>query len=494
MSAPAARSPHPSQMLAASALALVVCAATWALYGVLLPALCLLGDLTLSPMALGGLLAAPLLTGGLLRAPVSALSARFGGSAVLAALTLTAALAALCVSAAHTAWGFALAGLGLGVAGAGFAAASASVSAWYPRHAQAPALATLGACCVGVAFTAVIAPAALTQLEIWRTLPRLYAAALALVAALLWLRAPNWAQPDARHTLTWARWLRPLRRARAWRFGLYYALTLGGFAALAQWLTPYGVAVYSLSLTQAAALVAALAVAVALGRFAGERLSERWGARAVMGWVLRLIGAAAALLLIEHVSLDLPAQPISARNITSSAHPMTQAPTDCADAGRWHVCRQDAPTATDGGDAAQAPRPITRGVVRVGLWVDAWLFAALVGVVGFALGVGQAAVYKHIPEYFPDEADVVRAWVGALGFFGGGLFAALFGLLLAVTGVWSSAWALLCALSLGCLTWMRAVIRRMQAAHAPIIQRQIDDKAPGEVHTVIARAQRPTHL
>ncbi|MEZ5161064.1 MAG: hypothetical protein R2709_10225 [Marmoricola sp.] len=46
-------------------------------------------------------------------------------------------------------------------------------------------------------------------------------------------------------------------------------------------------------------------------------------------------------------------------------------------------------------------------------------FALVVFVLGCAMGVGKAAVYKHIPDYFPDNVGPVGGLVGMLGGLGG---------------------------------------------------------------------------
>jgi NNP family nitrate/nitrite transporter-like MFS transporter len=60
-------------------------------------------------------------------------------------------------------------------------------------------------------------------------------------------------------------------------------------------------------------------------------------------------------------------------------------------------------------------------------------FAILVFFLGVAMGIGKAAVYKHIPEYFPDNVGSVGGLVGMFGGLGGFVLPLLF----AYTKVWS---------------------------------------------------------
>ena len=64
----------------------------------------------------------------------------------------------------------------------------------------------------------------------------------------------------------------------------------------------------------------------------------------------------------------------------------------------------------------------------------------LVILIGISWGIGKAAVYKHIPEYFPNEVGVVGGMVGLIGGLGGFVGPIIFGYLLNYTGLWTSSW------------------------------------------------------
>lgn len=89
------------------------------------------------------------------------------------------------------------------------------------------------------------------------------------------------------------------------------------------------------------------------------------------------------------------------------------------------------------------------------------VFAILVIIMGIIWGIGMAAVYKHIPDYFPEEVGVVGGMVGVLGGLGGFVCPILFGYLLEGTGMWSSSWILMFFLSTICLIWMHRMIQKM---------------------------------
>ena len=74
-------------------------------------------------------------------------------------------------------------------------------------------------------------------------------------------------------------------------------------------------------------------------------------------------------------------------------------------------------------------------------------------VLGTIWGIGKAAVYKLIPDYFPEEVGVVGGMVGVLGGLGGFVCPIVFGYLLEWTGLWTSCWMFMLALSVVCLVF-----------------------------------------
>jgi MFS transporter, NNP family, nitrate/nitrite transporter len=89
-------------------------------------------------------------------------------------------------------------------------------------------------------------------------------------------------------------------------------------------------------------------------------------------------------------------------------------------------------------------------------------FIVLVFVLGFFMSLGKAAVYKHIPVYYPDNVGAVGGLVGMIGGLGGFVLPLLFGYLNDVTGIWSSCFAALFVLVAVALGWMHTAVLRMQ--------------------------------
>lgn len=104
---------------------------------------------------------------------------------------------------------------------------------------------------------------------------------------------------------------------------------------------------------------------------------------------------------------------------------------------------------------------LARGQTHVYFQANMWVFTFLVFAAGIVMGIGKAAVYKHIPDYFPNDVGVVGGLVGVLGGLGGFVCPILFGYLLKGTGLWTSCWLFLALISIACLIWMHLVILKM---------------------------------
>jgi NNP family nitrate/nitrite transporter-like MFS transporter len=83
-------------------------------------------------------------------------------------------------------------------------------------------------------------------------------------------------------------------------------------------------------------------------------------------------------------------------------------------------------------------------------------------VLGFFMSLGKAAVYKHIPVYYPNNVGSVGGLVGMIGGLGGFVLPIAFGVLNDLTGIWTSCFMLLFLVAAGSLVWMHLAIRRME--------------------------------
>ena len=94
-------------------------------------------------------------------------------------------------------------------------------------------------------------------------------------------------------------------------------------------------------------------------------------------------------------------------------------------------------------------------------WADR-ASSSLIFVLGFFMSLGKAAVYKHIPVYYPKRCGAVGGLVGMIGGLGGFVLPIVFGVLNDLTGIWRAA-SCCCSLIVAvALIWMHVAIRQME--------------------------------
>jgi NNP family nitrate/nitrite transporter-like MFS transporter len=449
---------------------------------------------------MGWLIGIPVLTGSIFRLPVGVLTDKYGGRIVYTGVMLLSAGACFLASYADSFWGFFFAGLGFGIAGTSFAVGIAYTSIWFPSHQQGTALGIFGAGNAGAAVTSMVAPLLLgwlttggTNLDGWRNLPRLYAASLLIMAVVFWLFTFS-KKVDHGHELTLRERLAPLALVQVWRFGLYYFLVFGGFVALAQWLIPYYVNVYTVSVATAGFLASVFTLPSGVIRALGGWCSDRFGARTVMYWVLGGCAVASLALVVPRMDIYAPGEGIMADS-PGVVTEVTPTRIEIGEAG--YVLRPEPemetfddrtlvfPTsrywqesAVEPGQQVERRELIARGVTHIYFQANVWIFTGLAFIVGILMGIGKAAVYKHIATYFPKDVAVVGGIVGVLGGLGGFVCPILFGYLLRGTGLWTTCWMFFFVLSVVCLVWMQVVVRRMLSAKAPSYAEHIESPHP----------------
>ena len=249
--------------LTLSTLAFTICFACWMMNGVLITFLVDNNVYSWGPVEMSWLIGIPVLTGAIFRLPLGILTDKYGGRLVYGLLLIASAAPMYMVSWCDSYWSFILAGLGFGFTGTSFAVGIAFSSVWFSSGRQGTALGIFGAGNAGAALTSLGAPHVLNyltdngaHLEGWRNLPKMYAMVL-LVMGVVFLLLANTRLPQGSVGKTLIQRLQPLKSVRVWRFGLYYFFVFGGFVALAQWLIPYYVNAYSMTVVMAGALAAA---------------------------------------------------------------------------------------------------------------------------------------------------------------------------------------------------------------------------------------------
>jgi len=412
-----------TRALSMSTIAFTVCFAVWTIFSII--GVRIKSELGLSETEFGLLIGMPILTGSLVRIVLGVWTDRFGGRLVYTTTMLAAALATFLLAFATTYGEMLVAALGVGLAGGSFAVGVAYVSRFYPAARQGTALGIFGVGNVGAAVTKFVAPFVLVAWG-WQSVALIWAVALVIMAAVFWLTTED--DPVIRQRrLTGAAQPRsflqefaPLRDIRVWRFALYYFFAFGAFVALALWLPRYLIGVYGFDIAVAGMIGAAYSIPASIFRAYGGVLSDRIGARTVLYWTF-------AVSLICCAVLSLPAADYVVRGI--------------------------------------------EGPIAFHFEIAPIAFIAVTFVLGFFMSLGKAAVYKHIPVYYPQNVGAVGGLVGMIGGLGGFILPIVFGALNDLTGVWSSCFMLLCAIVAVSLAWMHLAIRKMQreAASTPVL-------------------------
>jgi Nitrate/nitrite transporter len=128
------------------------------------------------------------LTGALFRLPLGIWTDRFGGRIVMFILLLGCAVPLWLSSYAAALWQFLLLGLALGLVGASFAVGTPYTSRFFPKEKKGLRWAS-SAGVTGAAINMFVAPQLVASYG-WQSVPRVYAVALLVTAALFWL-APH---------------------------------------------------------------------------------------------------------------------------------------------------------------------------------------------------------------------------------------------------------------------------------------------------------------
>ena len=399
--------------LGLSTFAFTICFAVWTIFAII--GIEIKAELGLNDTQFGLLIGTPILTGSLVRLMLGIWTDQFGGRIVFPLTMLASAASTFLLSYSDNYYLMLLAALGLGLAGGGFAVGVAYVSKFYPLEKQGSALGFFGMGNVGAAVTKFLAPWVMVAIG-WQGVAQVWAGVLAVVAVLFYLLAKDDPEYAARKAggiapRSLKDQLEPLRNEQVWRFSLYYFFVFGAFVALALWLPNYMIGLYGIDVKVAGMLAATFSLSASLFRAYGGMLSDKYGAR-------RIMYATFGVSLVCLFMLSYPATDYVIHGIE--------------------------------GDIAFST---SMGLVP---------FVITVFVLGFFMSLGKAAVFKHIPVYYPNHVGAVGGLVGLVGGLGGFVLPIVFGAVSDLTGIWTSCFMVLFALVGVALAWMHIAIRQME--------------------------------
>ncbi len=400
-----------------STIAFTACFAVWMIFAII--GIQIKRDLGLSETQFGLLAGTPVLTGSLTRLVLGVWTDQYGGRRIFTVVMLAGALATFLLTFAQTYPQFLLAALGVGISGGSFAVGVAYVSRWFSPEKQGLALGIFGAGNVGAAVTKFAAPFVMVAMG-WKGVAYVWGGALAIMAVVFFLSTtedPVVAQRRLSHQKPKGFWaeLAPLKNVQVWRFSLYYFYVFGGFVGLSLWLPHYLIKVYHVDIETAGMTAAMFSLPASLFRVYGGHLSDRYGARTVMYWMF-------LVSVVCTFALSYPS-------------------TDYVVHG-------------------------AKGDMSFHLAMGLPGFIVAIFVLGFFMALGKAAVYKHIPFYYPENVGAVGGLVGLIGGLGGFVLPIAFGVLFDLTGLWTSCFMLLFLIVLVSLTWMHFAVRQMEAEAA----------------------------
>jgi NNP family nitrate/nitrite transporter-like MFS transporter len=387
-------------VLIVSTLAFTVCFMVWMMFGVI--GIPIKKMLNLNSTQFGLLTAMPVLTGSLIRVPLGIWTDRFGGRIVMACLMAITVPAIWMMGYATEYWHFLTIGLFVGLAGGSFSVGTPYVARWFPRSRQGTAMGIYGAGNSGSAVNKFLAPVLLVAFG-WTMVPHVYAAIMLGTLVLFWTFSYSDPTHLVPHTLTFRDQLKALKDPKVVKYCQYYSIVFGGYVALALWMVQYYVGEFGLDIRVAALLAACFSLPGGVLRAFGGILSDKYGAHSVTWWVLWVSWI--CLFLLSYPQTDFTIMTVT-------------------------------------------------GATTFHIGLNVYLFTALMFILGIAFAFGKASVFKYISDDYSQNIGTISGIVGLAGGLGGFILPILFGALMDLTGIRSSAFMLMYGVVWVSLIWM----------------------------------------
>ncbi|MEJ6005250.1 nitrate/nitrite transporter [Paucibacter sp. AS339] len=425
-SAVAANSPQAGRkalsVLIVSTLAFTVCFMVWMMFGVI--GIPIKKQLGLNATEFGLLTAMPVLSGSLVRVPLGIWTDKFGGRIVFFSLMMACVLPIWLMSYATAYWHFLLIGVFVGLAGGSFSVGTPYVARWFPKNRQGFAMGVFGAGNSGAAVNKFVAPGLVVAFG-WTMVPHVYAAVLLGTAILFWF----FSHSDDKHLVvsnaSFVSQLKALKDPKVLKYCQYYSIVFGGYVALSLWMVQYYVGEYGLDIRVAALLAACFSLPGGVLRAVGGYLSDKHGAHNVTWWVLWVSWI--CLFILSYPQTDFTIMTVNG-------------------AKTFHI------------------------------GLNVYAFTGLMFTLGIAWAFGKASVFKYISDDYGANIGTISGIVGLAGGLGGFVLPIMFGALMDLTGIRSSAFMLMYAVVWVSLIWMywtevrKTEMMGSNAAASPISQ------------------------
>jgi MFS transporter, NNP family, nitrate/nitrite transporter len=387
-------------VLIVSTLAFTVCFMVWMMFGVI--GIPIKKALNLSATEFGLLTATPVLTGSLIRVPLGIWTDRFGGRIVMALLMALTVPAIWMMGYATQYWHFLVIGLFVGLAGGSFSVGTPYVARWFPKKRQGFAMGVYGAGNSGAAVNKFVAPALVVAFG-WTMVPQVYAAVMLGTVVLFWLFSSSDPSHLAPSNLKFTDQLKALKDPKVLKYCQYYSIVFGGYVALSLWMVQYYVGEYGLDIRWAALLAACFSLPGGVLRAVGGWLSDKYGAHGVTWWVMWVSWI--CLFLLSYPQTDFAIHTVD-------------------------------------------------GIKTFHIGLNVYAFTGLMATLGVAWAFGKASVFKYISDDYPKNIGAISGIVGLAGGLGGFVLPIMFGALMDLTGIRSSAFMLMYGVVWVSLIWM----------------------------------------
>ena len=397
-----------TSVLASSTLAFTVCFTIWMMFGVI--GIPIKSTLSLNETEFGLLTAMPVLTGSLIRVPLGIWTDRYGGRIVFFLLMLSTVLPIYLISFATKYWHFLVLGLFVGLAGGSFSVGTPYVARWFKKERQGLAMGIFGAGNSGAAVNKFIAPVLIAAAG-WTLVPKVYAVLMLVAAIVFWFFSATDPSHNVKSNVKFIDQLKMLKDPKVWRYCQFYSVVFGGYVGLSLWMVKYYVTEYGFDIKSAALLAACFSLPGGVLRALGGWLADKYGAYKVTWWVMWVCWVAFFLLSYPQTNFTI-------KTINGN-------------------------------------RDFFIGLTPV-------MFTILLFVVGLAMAVGKASVYKFISDDYTSNIGAVSGVVGLAGGLGGFVLPILFGIVADLTGVRSSCFMLLYGTVCVSLVWMHFQFRNTQ--------------------------------
>ena len=387
-------------VLIVSTLAFTVCFMVWMMFAVI--GIPLKKTLGLNATEFGLLTAMPVLSGSLIRVPLGIWTDKYGGRIVMAVLLAITVPAIWLMAYATQYWHFLVIGLVLGLAGGSFSVGTPYVARWFPKNRQGMAMGVFGAGNSGAAVNKFIAPALVVAFA-WALVLKVYGVIMLVTLIIFWFEISSTPRHLVSSKVKFMDQLKALKDPRVLKYCQYYSIVFGGYVALSLWMVQYYVGEYGLDIRIAALLAACFSLPGGVLRAIGGWLSDKYGAHSVTWWVMWVSWI--CLFILSYPQTEFSIQTIN-------------------------------------------------GVQTWSLGLNVYAFTGLMFALGIAFAFGKASVFKYVSDDYPENIGTISgivAWAGGLAGF---VLPILFGALVDITGIRSSAFMLMYAVVWVSLIWM----------------------------------------